>query len=182
MVPRAIAPCGTTVATASPLPPLPHRLTTTSSDCYQAPIGALLLMSELACKNCKFWSEIPGGIIFIEGEDQRPAGECRINPPLLKSSLLRMLTASGGWLTGQSLASTNGVAAIKKSPKPKRLLPSKRSKILCRNHRIKLQSQLRRKQRVVLLSPSPNEKQSAVFGSEVSQVRDTRPLVNAPAL
>ena len=122
-------------------------------------------MSELACKNCKFWSRFPVESFSLKAKISAPLANVESILPLLKSSLLRMLTASGGWLIGQSLASTNGVAAIKKSPKPKRLLPSKRSKILCRNHHIRLQSQLRRKQRVVLLSPSPNEKQSAVFGS-----------------
>ncbi|MAA76981.1 MAG: hypothetical protein CML73_02970 [Rhodobiaceae bacterium] len=38
-------------------------------------------MSTRVCRSCDYWKEIPSGIVFIEGDSVRPAGECRINPP-----------------------------------------------------------------------------------------------------
>ena len=121
-------------------------------------------MSELACKNCKFWSEIPGGIIFIEGEDQRPAGECRINPPSPQIELATHAYGKWGLVNWPVLGEHEWCGGHQEKPKAKKAPAIQTQQDPFRNHQSRLQSQLQRKQRVVLLGLSPNEKQF-VFGS-----------------
>ena len=77
-------------------------------------------MSEIACKTCKFWSEIPGGITFIEGDTERPAGECRINPPSPQIELATHAYGEWGLVNWPVLGENEWCGGHQEKPKAKK--------------------------------------------------------------